>query len=190
MPYSRHNCYVPSARTAFPASAAPRLGMPQRLILLGTNGKGEAGDFIVDDDGMGYADIGEEEDWAAEHGPAKKAKTKREKKSSEGPAGTSGLCSLPSNAWLWVPRASANQEHGAGKPGRKASPEPQDPAAKQRIAKMFSMAARRNTTVKNDAATAETADVLLNELLGEGGGSEKTIKAHTPPVRPHAPAAR
>lgn len=22
-----------------------------------------AGDFIVDDDGMGYADIGEEEDW-------------------------------------------------------------------------------------------------------------------------------
>ena len=50
----------------------------------------------MDDDGMGYADIGEEEDWAAEHGPAKKAKTKRDKKSSEGAAGTPGLCRLPS----------------------------------------------------------------------------------------------
>ncbi len=27
-----------------------------------------AGDFIVDDDGGGYADVGEEEDWAAEPG--------------------------------------------------------------------------------------------------------------------------
>ncbi len=27
-----------------------------------------AGDFIVDDDGSGYADVGEEEDWSAEPG--------------------------------------------------------------------------------------------------------------------------
>ena len=27
-----------------------------------------AGDFIVDDDGSGYADVGEEEDWTAEPG--------------------------------------------------------------------------------------------------------------------------
>lgn len=43
-----------------------------------------AGDFIVDDDGMGYADIGEEEDWgksdqkgareADEHATSKKRK--------------------------------------------------------------------------------------------------------------------
>ena len=33
-----------------------------------TVGTARAGDFIVDDDGGGYADVGEEEDWTAEPG--------------------------------------------------------------------------------------------------------------------------
>ena len=78
----------------------------------------------------------------------------------------------------------------ASKAGKTPDPELQDPAAKQRIAKMFSMAARRSTTVKNDAATTESADALLDDILGDLGGPDTKIKAHTPPVRAQPPAAR
>lgn len=56
-----------------------------RLSVLHSTRQGDVtGSFIEDDDGMGYADIGEEEDWATERAPAKKAKTKRDKKSGGG----------------------------------------------------------------------------------------------------------
>ena len=38
------------------------------------------GDFVVDDDGAGYVDIGEEDDWAAEDGDRPDKKDKKAKK--------------------------------------------------------------------------------------------------------------
>ena len=59
-----------------------------------------------------------------------------------------------------------------------------DPAQKQRIAKMFSAAAKRSTAVRNDAATSQTGDAMLVDILGDlGGPAAPTPKARTPVAR-------
>ena len=135
---------------------------------------------------MGYADIGEEEDWGSEHAPAKKTKqmAKADRRSSGGDAPGDVKCTRVGLGNCMLTCQVVDHQRSAGKSsGKKPVPEAQDPAAKQRMAKMFASAARRNTTVKNDAATSHTADALLDDILGEMGGSETSIKAHNPAAR-------
>lgn len=51
-----------------------------------------------------------------------------------------------------------------------------DPAQKQRIAKMFSAAAKRSTAVRNDAVTSQAGDAMLDDILGDLGGAAAVPK--------------
>ncbi|CAG9462303.1 unnamed protein product [Pedinophyceae sp. YPF-701] len=99
----------------------------------------EAGDFIVDDEGNGYADNGEEENWGfdgnAEDSPRAKGKGK----------GKGGKA-------------------GKGKAGNDAG------GARERMQRMFMTAAAKplKAPTKASKKAAESADALLDGILGEG----------------------
>ncbi|KAK9841868.1 hypothetical protein WJX81_008187 [Elliptochloris bilobata] len=111
--------------------------------------RGDAGDFIEDDDGKGYADSEEEEDdWesgAQRAAPAAAAAGSKKRKGSAG--GSKGDVDAPAKKKA-LPAASR--------------------AARQSINKLFSAAAARPAaSVKTDAATAEASDALLDDILGD-----------------------
>ncbi|KAL3140238.1 hypothetical protein ABBQ38_004512 [Trebouxia sp. C0009 RCD-2024] len=107
----------------------------------------QAGDFIVDDDGMGYADIGEEEDWGRSDQKAAKVTgdhfTSRKQKDG-----------------------STAEQRGS----KRKSAEP-DPKAKQRMQGMFKRAPAR--AVQRSSATDQSSEDLLSDILGSIGGDEK-----------------
>ena len=136
-----------------------------------------AGDFIVDDDGMGYADIGEEEDWGrADEKSSKEADgnaTSKKRKDSH-TAGTHGAwdvrlehdilghCSLSAMFIRCTCYAYADQRGS-----KRKSAEP-DPKARQRMQGMFKRAPVR--TVQHSTATDQSSEDLLSDILGSIGG--------------------
>ncbi|KAL3153857.1 hypothetical protein ABBQ32_013429 [Trebouxia sp. C0010 RCD-2024] len=107
----------------------------------------QAGDFIVDDDGMGYADIGEEEDWG-----------RSDKKAANVTDG---------------PTTSKRRKDGstAEQRGSKRKSAEPDPKAKQRMQGMFKRAPAR--AVQRSSATDQSSEDLLSDILGSIGGDEK-----------------
>ena len=66
----------------------------------------------------------------------------------------------------------------AGKGGKRA-PEMPDPNAKQRMRKMFANVAAKPRHVAKAAATDETSDALLGDILGSIGAGDSARSAHS-----------
>lgn len=95
------------------------------------------GGFVVDEDGLGYTDIGEEVDWGiAEH--------------EDG-----------------VPDSDKNASKKGGGPGakRKAAADP-EPGARQRMQKMFQSAAMKTSRPRSAKVDDKATDALLDDILG------------------------
>ncbi len=140
-----------------------------------------AGDFIVDDDGMGYADIGEEEDWgrADEKSPKEadgNATSKKREDSSTAGIHSAwdvrlehtilGHCLL--SAVSMAVSSGAHAVHCADQRGSKRKSAEPDPKARQRMQGMFKRAPVR--TVQRSTATDQSSEDLLSDILGSIGG--------------------
>lgn len=140
-----------------------------------------AGDFLVDDDGTGYADIGEEEDWGrADEKSPKEAdghatSKKRKDGSTAGIHGAWGIrvehgilrhCSL--SATNMAVSSDIHAVHCTDQRGSKRKSAEPDPKARQRMQGMFKRAPVR--TVQRSTATDQSSEDLLSDILGSIGG--------------------
>eukprot|EP00884_Botryococcus_braunii_P011316 jgi/Botrbrau1/20185/Bobra.0173s0083.2 len=133
----------------------------------------EGGDFIDDDDGMGYVEFGEEDDWG-------RADEEAEKESTQEPC-----------------TKKRKDETGQPKGGHKKRTEPSR-AEQQRAAQMFMLTSNRSTTMQLDPKVEEAADALLDELLNDDSGSAQNRLPVTRPslqrtfarAAPHASTGR
>ncbi|KAK9810187.1 hypothetical protein WJX72_006462 [[Myrmecia] bisecta] len=127
--------------------------------LLVSKRREEGGGFIEDDNGLGYADIGEEEDWGAagEGSPEERHSADNPKK-----------------------RKDPSKGKGAGKKQKKAE---EAPGARQQMQRMFAVAAAKP---RQKAAENVNSDALLDDILGDLGGSSND---RPPVQRPHPVAA-
>ena len=133
-----------------------------------------AGDFIVDDDGMGYADIGEEEDWGRADGKTEndadaQATSKRRKDGSTAGAEAVQLClsCFTQSAVRGVTCGNLIHVHADQRGSKRKSAEP-DPKARQRMQGMFKRAPVR--APQRNAATDQSSEDLLSDILGSIGG--------------------
>ena len=146
----------------------------QKFQARGPNGAAGAGDFIVDDDGMGYADIGEEEDWGRADGKTKdeadaQATSKKRKDGSTVGAEAVQLC-IPCCTQITVCCATQGQRihaYADQRGSKRKSAEP-DPKARQRMQGMFKRAPVR--APQRNAATDQSSEDLLSDILGSIGG--------------------
>ncbi|PRW60975.1 DNA polymerase alpha catalytic subunit [Chlorella sorokiniana] len=126
----------------------------------------EGGGFVIDEDGLGYADVGEEIDWGV---------AEEEQGAAEG-EGSGG---------------KGKGKKGAAGAKRKAAAEPV-PGARARMQKMFQTAQAKAKPAKTPVDDA-SADALLDDILGnlDGGaaGSSKPAPRPAPPARKPAAAA-
>ncbi|KAL6757111.1 hypothetical protein V8C86DRAFT_3135851 [Haematococcus lacustris] len=167
--------------------------------------KDEGGDFIVDDDGEGYRELGEEDDhWTnrdeeGEEASGREAGKKRKGAKGRAPAATvpSSITSLLSSSWDQAWDGGPSSKRAAAGEGA------QGPGG-QNIAKLLSKAAARAAIAPASKAirpsSNEDSDALLDDILGDLGGPPGPDPAAAaagrapavlprPAPRPHAAAA-
>ena len=131
------------------------------------------GDFVVDDDGLGYEDDGEEEDWRVAQYESDEeyvvdrddAEGQTERKKDSGRAERGGNT------------GDAKQKGDASSAGTSAANKPT--GDRGRLSRMFqgaaaasAAAAAAKTGTKRKAAPVEDSDAVLDDILGNLGGSD------------------
>lgn len=169
------------------------------------------GGFVIDEDGLGYTDVGEEVDWgaaeeeaAAEGGDAKGGKGKKGARCLAAQRG------LPpdrlTRCTALLPLRPRQQPRGltaghappailplpagaAAGAKRKAAADPV-PGARARMQKMFQSAQAKAKPARAAPVDDATADALLDDILGNlDTGAAPMPRWRRPPARPLSPAA-